>query len=62
MAHTDYCGDEEDEKEWKQICAEMRDACADIYKALMAKDQEKAKAGNARVVKTCDACHHRFRD
>lgn len=62
ITHTDYCSDEEDEKEWKKICEEMRDACADIYKALMAKDQNKAKEGNARVVKTCDACHHKFRD
>lgn len=62
MMNTDYCGDEDDEKEWKKICVDMRDACTDVYKALMAKDQDKAKAGNDRVVESCDACHHRFRD
>ena len=62
MMNTDYCGDEDDEKAWQKICADMRDACADVYRALMEKDQDKAKAGNARVVETCDACHHRFRD
>lgn len=62
MMNTDYCGDDEDVKAWKKSCADMRDACTDVYKALMEKDQEKAKAGNDRVVETCDACHHRFRD
>ena len=62
MMDTTYCGDEEDEKAWQEICANMRDACADVYKALMKKDQAKAKEGNARVVETCDACHHKFRD
>ena len=61
LMDTTYCGDEEDEKEWKAICADMRDACADVYKALIAKDQDKAKEANARVVKSCDACHDRFR-
>lgn len=62
MMNTDYCGDEDDEKAWKKICVDMRDACADIYTALMENDQAKAKAGNKRVVESCDACHHRFRD
>ena len=62
MMNTDYCGDEDDEKAWKKICVDMRDACTDVYKALLAGDQDKAKAGNQRVVETCDACHHRFRD
>lgn len=61
LIDTSYCGDEEDEKAWKAICADMRDACADVYKALLAKDQDKAKEANARVVKSCDACHDRFR-
>lgn len=62
MLDTTYCGDEDDEMEWQRICAEMRDAAAQVYKALRAKDQEKAKAGAERIAKTCDACHHRFRD
>ncbi len=62
MLDTTYCGDEEDEMEWQRICAELRDASAQVYKALRAKDQEKAKDGADRIAKTCDACHHRFRD
>ena len=62
MMNTDYCSDEDDEKAWQEICVEMRDACAEVYQALQDKDQEKAIAGNARVVETCDACHERFRD
>ena len=62
MMDTSYCADEDDEKAWKQICADMRDACVDVYKALLEKDQAKAKAGNAKVVESCDACHHKFRD
>jgi len=61
MMDTNYCGDEEDEKAWKAICADMRDACADVYKALMKKDQAAAKKANQRVVETCDACHDKFR-
>lgn len=62
MMDTTYCSDEDDEKLWQQICVDMRDACSDVYKALMAKDQDRAKAGNAKVVESCDACHHKFRD
>ena len=62
MMDTTYCGDEEDEKAWKKICADMRDACAEVYKAMLDKDQKRAKAANAKVVETCDACHHKFRD
>ncbi len=62
LIDTSYCGDEEDEKEWQKICADMRDASAEVYKALRAKNQDRAKAGIAKIVKTCDACHHRFRD
>lgn len=61
MMDTNYCGDEDDEKAWKAICADMRDACADVYKALMKKDQAAAKKANQRVVETCDACHEKFR-
>ena len=61
MMDTNYCSDEDDEKAWKSICADMRDACADVYKALMKKDQDAAKKANQRVVETCDACHDKFR-
>lgn len=62
MMDTSYCGDEEDEKAWQKICADMRDACSEVYKAMLDKDQKRAKAANAKVVETCDACHHKFRD
>ena len=61
MMDTNYCSDEDDEKAWQAICADMRDACADVYKALMKKDQAAAKKANQRVVETCDACHDKFR-
>lgn len=61
MLDTNYCSDEDDEKAWKAICADMRDACADVYMALMKKDQAAAKEANQRVVETCDACHDKFR-
>lgn len=62
MMDSNYCSDEDEEKEWKKICADMRDACADVYRALLKKDQDAAKKGNQRVVESCDACHHKFRD
>jgi hypothetical protein len=62
MLDTAYCSDEASEKEWQTICADMRDACAEVYQALRTRDQTKAEAGNARIVKTCDACHLKFRD
>ena len=61
MLDTNYCSDEEDEKAWQKICADMRDSCADVYKALLKKDQDAAKAANKKVVETCDACHEKFR-
>lgn len=58
---TSYCGDESDEATWKKICAEFRDASAEVNQAVRRGDQEKAKAAMARVVETCDACHESFR-
>jgi len=57
-----YCAGEEDEKLWREICIQMRDASAEVRKAIDAKDQAKAQEALAKVVETCDACHHRFRD
>jgi len=59
---TNYCIDEEGEALWKEICAEMRDAAAATGAAVRRKDQEAAQAGLARLVETCDRCHHAFRD
>jgi hypothetical protein len=58
---TSYCAGEEDEQLWKEICLKMRDATADVRRAIEAQDQAKAQQALARVVETCDACHHRFR-
>jgi hypothetical protein len=57
-----YCSGPEDEQEWRRICVEMRDACADVNQAIRKLDQAAAQTGLDRIVKTCDACHHRFRD
>lgn len=57
-----YCADQAAEQKWRAICAEFRDACADVQRAVRKSDQESAKAALDRVVKTCDACHHEFRD
>lgn len=59
---TDYCIDEKGEALWKEICAEMRDAAAATGIAVRRKDQAAAKEGLARLVETCDRCHHAFRD
>ena len=61
MYDTDYCSDEEDEKKWRKICADMRDAAADVNRAVRAGDQETAKIGLAKLAETCDACHDDFR-
>jgi hypothetical protein len=57
-----YCGGEEDQQEWQKICVEMRDACAAVNEAIRSRDQAAATQGLDRIVATCDACHHRFRD
>jgi hypothetical protein len=62
MADTSYCSDPESEAEWKKICAKMRDASADVYRAVRMKDQAAATKGLDAIVVTCDECHHRFRD
>jgi hypothetical protein len=56
-----YAGDEEDLREWQRLCAELRDSAADVYRAVRAKDQARAKDGLARIVKTCDDCHDVFK-
>ena len=62
MMDTNYCSDEAEEKVWKKICADMRDSLVGVSKALLKKNQDAAKKANAKVVETCDACHHKFRD
>ena len=62
MYDTDYCADESDEAKWKKICGDMRDASAAVSKAVREGDQKKAEVQLAKLVETCDACHHAFRD
>jgi hypothetical protein len=62
MYDTDYCSDKEREAQWAKICAEMRDAAATVNAAVRKKDQTAATEALARLVKTCDDCHHAFRD
>lgn len=57
-----YVFDDDEADEWQQICADMRDASAAVAEAVRQGDQETAKAGLDRIVETCDACHHQFRD
>lgn len=61
MHDTDYCEDEDAERDWIRICAEMRDAAAAVNRAVRKGDQDTAKQGLARLVETCDACHEQFR-
>jgi hypothetical protein len=60
--NTDYCEDAKAEAKWRKICADMRDAAATVNVAIRKGDQETAKTGLAKLVTTCDACHHEFRD
>jgi len=59
---TIYCSDKEDEAEWMKISTALRDAAAEVNVAVRRGDQEAATEALGRVVVTCDACHHRFRD
>jgi len=57
-----YCGDAEDVAAWQKICDDMRDASAETGAAVRRGDQQAATAALAKIVHTCDACHHKFRD
>ena len=59
---TSYCDGEQQEIEWQKICADMGLAAMEVNHAIRKKDQAAAKLGLDRIVKTCDACHHTFRD
>ena len=62
-AHDDsYCVEDGDLAKWQKICFEMRDASVAVANATRAGDQETAKKHLDRLVKTCDDCHHAFRD
>lgn len=57
-----YVTDDSDKPKWQEICFEMRDASAAVAKATRAGDKDTAVKELDRLVKTCDACHHAFRD
>lgn len=57
-----YTSDDDEKSLWMKICFEMRDASAAVATATRAGDQETAKKELDRLVKTCDDCHHKFRD
>jgi hypothetical protein len=59
---TTYCDGKEAEALWMTTSYEMRDAAASVQTAVRKGDVEASKEALARVVKTCDACHHKFRD
>ena len=60
--YTDYCSGAEDEAAWREICNDMRDSAAQVNTAVRDKDQGAAQQALDRLVKSCDRCHHRFRD
>lgn len=62
IVDTAYCADEAGEARWAEICIDMRDAAAEVSQAVRKVDQKAAEAALAKLVTTCDACHHEFRD
>ncbi len=62
MLDTDHIADESDRPLWIKLCAEMRDGSADAIKAIRKGDQPAATKAMDQIVKSCDDCHHKFRD
>jgi hypothetical protein len=62
LHNTAYCSSKDEESTWARICADMRNAAAEVNAAVRKKDQATARIGLEKVVKTCDACHADFRD
>lgn len=58
---TNYCAGEDEEKIWREVCDEMRDASAEANRAIRANDLDAATLALDRVARTCDACHEHFR-
>lgn len=56
-----YCSSDEERALWEKVCAEMRDAAGEVVAAIRKEDQAQATAGLDKLVKTCDACHEKFR-
>ena len=48
-------------KKWKQHCADFRDACKSLSKALAMRKGDRAKKAIAAVAAQCEACHNDHR-
>lgn len=59
---TSFVSDDADKPTWVQISQQMRDSSAAIAKFVRAGDQAAATKELDVLVKTCDDCHHKFRD
>jgi hypothetical protein len=59
---TSFVSDEADTPQWVKISREMRDSSAAIARMVRAGDQAGATKELDVLVKTCDDCHHKFRD
>jgi hypothetical protein len=46
--------------QWYSMSAEMRDAAAELSRAIRAGDKDRAAAASTRIQKNCDACHEVF--
>lgn len=62
MLDTDHIADEADRPLWVKTCAEMRDGSAEVLQAVRKGDQAAATKALDKIVKSCDDCHHKFRD
>lgn len=62
MLDTDHIAEESDRPLWIKTCAEMRDGSGEAIKAIRKGDQVAATKAMDQIVKSCDDCHHKFRD
>lgn len=62
MLDTNHIADEADRPLWIKTCAEMRDGSAEALAAIRKGDQAAATKALDKIVKSCDDCHHKFRD
>lgn len=59
---TSFVVEDADTATWVKISRDMRDSSAKIAKLVRAGDQAAATKELDVLVKTCDDCHHKFRD
>jgi hypothetical protein len=60
IADTSQAKGAEQEKQWQEFCAKMRDAAAAVNKEVHAGDQPAADKAMANLIKSCDTCHEVF--